>query len=115
MEINIKYFLESKKPVNAERALRHHLKINDLNYEVGKVEPYLDKGCVCMCTFQVQATTWQALVYEVIRECQNFGCGWCISSRIDEELCLTTSRFHGGSGVTFADVYVDRKQIDLSR
>lgn len=109
MNINIKYFLDSSKPKNAERALRHHLKLNQCDYTVGAVETYLDKGCVCICSFEItsrQTLSWQELVFEVIRECQNFGYDWCISNQIEEELNLTTSSFHAGSGITMADVYV---------
>jgi hypothetical protein len=111
MKIEFKIFHESAKPPNAERAIRKMIKINKSDFDIVKVDRYLDKGCLAVCETTVEAESWEEFIYKVLLFGQSFG-SWSIGGSIDEELRLWSTSFQGGDGVTAAGITVSRESFN---
>ena len=115
MKVEFRIFHESKKPPNAERAIRAMCNITKARFEINKVEPYLHKGCLAICEATFESQTWEQLIFEILLYAQQFGYSWVISENIEEVLSISTSQFHGGSGVSGADIRIEKGDFELRK
>ena len=110
MKLTFKIFHISAKPENATKAIKKMKKHNNADFEIIKVEKYLNKGSLALCETTIKSIEWKDKVFEVLKFAQTFGLSWSISGDIEEEINISTTRFSAGDGVSLADIQLTKTE-----